>query len=65
MATYDYQVAKTVLTDVEKDRILCIYLNRRPDGSVSDLVSSHAKQDIADTCRSTGKELPSISEAPQ
>jgi hypothetical protein len=38
MATYDYQIAKTVVTDVEKDRILCIYLNRRPDGTVSERV---------------------------
>lgn len=38
MATYDYQIAKTVLTDVEKDRILCIYLNHRPDGTVSERV---------------------------
>jgi hypothetical protein len=35
MATYDYQIAKSVLTENEKDRILCIYLNRRPDGTVS------------------------------
>jgi hypothetical protein len=64
MATYDYKIAKEVLTDVEKDRILCIYLNRRPDGNVSDLLSSHANPDIADTCRSTGRKLPPISEAP-
>jgi hypothetical protein len=38
MATYDWQVAKTVLTDNDKDRIVCLYLNRRPDGTVSEVV---------------------------
>lgn len=31
---YDYQVAKTVLTDKDKDRLVCLYLNRRADGNV-------------------------------
>jgi len=34
MATYDYQIAKTVLSDKDKDRLVCLYLNRRPDGNV-------------------------------
>ena len=32
--SYDYQIAKTVLSDKDKDRLLCIYLNRRADGNV-------------------------------
>lgn len=35
MATYDFQIAKEVLAESKKDRILCVYLNRRPDGTVS------------------------------
>jgi len=40
MATYNWQVAKTVLTDNDKDRLVCLYLNRRPDGSVSEIMVS-------------------------
>jgi len=58
MATYDWQVAKAVLTDSEKDRLVCLYLNRRPDGVVSGLVFSHTNLTIADTHRSTGTKLP-------
>ena len=63
MATYDYQIAKTVLTDVEKDRILCIYLNRRPDGSVSRRVSHYtlrlltAIDRLGSSCRRFRKRL--------
>ena len=32
--SYDYQIAKTVLTDRDKDRLVCLFLNRRPDGNV-------------------------------
>ena len=32
--SYDYSIAKTVLTDKDKDRLVCICLNRRPDGNV-------------------------------
>lgn len=35
MAPYDYKIAKTVLTDKDKDRLVCLYLNRRQDGTVS------------------------------
>jgi hypothetical protein len=38
MATYDYRVAKSVLTENDKDRALCVYLNRRPDGTVNESV---------------------------
>ena len=32
--SYDYQIAKTVLTDRDKDRLVCLFLNRCPDGNV-------------------------------
>lgn len=32
--SYDYQIAKTVLSDKDRDRLLCLFLNRRPDGNV-------------------------------
>jgi hypothetical protein len=38
MATYDWSIAKTVLTENEKDRIVCLSINRRPDGTVSESV---------------------------
>jgi hypothetical protein len=35
MACYDYQIAKDVLSDNDKNRLVCLYLNRRPPGDVS------------------------------
>ena len=32
--SYDYHIAKNVLTDKDKDRLVCLFLNRRPDGNV-------------------------------
>ena len=32
--SYDCSIAKTVLIDKDKDRLVCICLNRRPDGNV-------------------------------
>jgi hypothetical protein len=32
--SYNYQIAKTVLNDKDKDRLVCLFLNRRPDGNV-------------------------------
>jgi hypothetical protein len=39
--SYDYQIAKTILTDKDKDRLVCLYLNRRPDGNVRIISSLH------------------------
>jgi len=39
--SYDYQIAKTVLNDKDKDRLVCLYLNRRPDGNVRITSSLH------------------------
>jgi hypothetical protein len=35
MASYNYQVAKDVLSDTDKNRLVCLYLSRRPLGDVS------------------------------
>ncbi|GAB7323087.1 hypothetical protein MBLNU13_g05598t1 [Cladosporium sp. NU13] len=32
--SYDYNIAKTVLSDRDKDRLVCLFLNRRSDGNV-------------------------------
>lgn len=34
MASYDYNIAKDILTDNDKNRLVCIWLNRAPDGQV-------------------------------
>lgn len=34
MASYDYNIAKDVLTDNDKNRFVCIWLNRGQDGQV-------------------------------
>jgi hypothetical protein len=62
MATYSYSVAKTVLTENEKDRLVCLSLNRRPDGSVSESVSQSRCKLYANIHRSTGRKLPPSSE---
>lgn len=58
MATYDWSIAKAVLTESEKDRLVCLHLNRRPDGTVSELITSHANLTMTDTHRSTGTRPP-------
>jgi hypothetical protein len=35
MPSYDFKIAKTVLSDKDKDRLACLYLSLRPDGSAS------------------------------
>lgn len=34
MASYDYNIAKDVLSDNDKNRLVCLWLNRTPDGQV-------------------------------
>lgn len=35
MPLYDYKIAKTVLSDKDKERFLCLFLSTRSDGTVS------------------------------